>query len=182
LVAKPGVYPHKEIQKPTDKPFYQIVKTKKPEGKAGIWRKFLGLTPGHKYRVTALLNTLDMDKAKGQWSFSFHAARNAPGGKDFTPEQMSGEAALPDGSKGEKAGRIVCYGPGQTTTREWVYSSTDPAQRCPGREIGDITLPEKVDTITVWLRHQAEDSKGVGYLWIKLEDLSMPPLPPKPEK
>jgi hypothetical protein len=46
----------------------------------------------------------------------------------------------------------------------------------PGREIGDITLPEKVDTITVWLRHQAEDSKGVGYLWIKLEDLSMPPL------
>jgi len=167
--------PYPYIDKPTDKRFYQVVKTKKPEGKAGIWRKFLGLTPGHKYRVTVLLNTLEMDKAKGQWSFSFHAARNAPDGKDFTPEQMTGEAALPDGSKGEKAGRMVCYGPGQTTKGEWAYCSTSPDDRSPGRETGDITLPEKVDTITVWLRHQAEDSKGVGYLWIKLEDLSMPP-------
>jgi hypothetical protein len=30
--------------------------------------------------------------------------------------------------------------------------------------------------IAVWLRHQAEESRGVGYLYIKLEDLSMPPL------
>ncbi|GAI80678.1 unnamed protein product [marine sediment metagenome] len=51
---------------------------------AGVKRKFLGLTPGHTYRVSARLNTLEMDSGQGDWSVSLHAAYNPPGGADLT--------------------------------------------------------------------------------------------------
>lgn len=149
------------VRKPETKPFSQMIKTMSLGVKAGVWRKFLGLTPGHTYRISARLNTLEMDSAKSDWSFSLHAAYNGPGGTDLTVDQLSGLAALPDGSTGPAAGRIAHYGLQATTNGKWVKSSAE------------IALPAGVDTMTIWVRHSGSDSTGVGIDWVKLEDLSM---------
>jgi len=156
------------IDGPDDKPFYQLIKTTAPTVQAGIWRKFLGLIPGHTYRLYARLNTLDMDTAKAEWSYSLHAAYNARSGADLTVDQLSGKSALPDGSTGVSAARIVQYGPSVTTKGEWSQSATGDA----GSQVKDITLPDGVNTITVWVRHSGANTTGVGIDWVKLEDLT----------
>ena len=179
LVAKAGKYPQNPLKGPWDKPFFQVIKVRSPGVKAGVWRKFLGLTPGHTYRVSALLNTLEMDSAQGERSFSLHAAYNEPEGTDLTVEQLSGIAQLPDGSKGPTAGQVACYTHGVTTKGKWEECSTDRSRLAPEQAISDIKLPPGVDTITVWVRHNASESTGVGILWVNLEDLSMQPDEPK---
>lgn len=168
--TKPDVNPTQGVLSPDQKPFYQIVKTRLPDVQAGVYRKFLGLTPGHTYRISGRLNTLEMDASTYDWSFSFHAAYNAPGGADLTVAQLIGSAPLPVGSEGPAAGRIAQYGPGVTTKGKWVKRTSDDS--LPGLSIANLTLPSGVDTITVWLRHCGAKSTGVGIDWIKLEDLS----------
>lgn len=145
---------------PEDKFFYQIVATRTAQVKAGICRKWLGLTPGHKYRVSVRLNTLAMDQSPNSWALSFHVAANAPGGAAFTSEQLAGQAPLPEGAQGVNTAQMIAYGPGKTTKGGWVCSTME------------ITLPPQVDTITTWLRHNGQDSTGIGMDWIKVEDLS----------
>lgn len=159
------------ITHPATKPFYQVIKITSPNVVAGIKREFLGLTPGHTYRVSARLSTLEMDSAQGDWSVSLHAAYNPPHEVGLTVEQLSGLAALPDGSKGAAAGRIALYDPGLTTNGTWEERSTGKEWR--GLVAPDITLPPGANTITVWVRHSGPDSTGVGIDWVKLEDLSI---------
>ena len=157
-----------KINGPDDKPFFQLIKTTDSNAQAGIWRKFLGLAPGHTYRLYARLNTLAMDEAKADWFYSLHAAYNTRGGADFTAEQLSGNVALPDGSKGNAAGRIVHYEKGSTTKGKWIQSATGD----PTSDVKDIALPAGIDTITVWVRHSGASSTGVGIDWVKLEDIA----------
>jgi hypothetical protein len=164
--------PFNPIRRPETKPFFQVITTLRAGVKAGVWRRFLGLTPGHKYRISALLNTLAMDSAKGNWSFSLHATCCGAEG-DLTLEQLSGLEKLPDGSVGDNAGLIAGYKPGRTTKGQWAFCSTADNMGAEGSEVGDIELPPGADSIAVWVRHSAEQSKGVGLLWVKLEDLSM---------
>jgi hypothetical protein len=159
-------YPHD----PGEKRFFQIIKTHKPGINGGIWRKFLGLTPGHTYRIYARVNSLAMDGSQSDWSFSLHAAYHEASGKDLTTEQFSGIAPLPNGNVGPQAGRLVGFGPGTTTQGEWEQHST--AEAAPGKEITDISLPEGISTITVWIRCSGPTPDGVGFDWIKLEDIT----------
>ena len=161
------------ITHPATKPFFQVIKVASPTAVAGVKRKFLGLTPGHTYRISARLSTLELDSAKENWSFSLHAAYNAPGGADLAVEQLGGLAELPDGNKGGAAGRIALYEPGLTTNGTWEERSTGKEWR--GLVAPDITLPRGVDTMTVWVRHRGVDSTGVGIDWVKIEDLSVLP-------
>ncbi|MFP4029838.1 MAG: hypothetical protein ACLFWL_18825 [Candidatus Brocadiia bacterium] len=160
------------LRRPDQKPFYQLIRIKSSEATGGIYRQFLGLEPGKPYRVSVLLNTLAVEKIEEDWSLSFHAAVDGKDGKPLNAAQMSGEKALPDGHSGSGAGRIVRYGPEHTTEGKWVMSSSSPDAKNHGQEIGDLVLPEGRESITVWVRHQAEKAKGVGYLYVKLEDLS----------
>jgi hypothetical protein len=155
---------------PWDKPLYQIVRTTKGGVQGGVWRRFLGLKPGHTYKVEVRLNTLRMDACTNEWAFSFHAAYDNPDVRGLTEAQMAGQAALPDGSKGSEAGQVALYGPGKTTSGEWRLRSTD--QPGPGLKIKNITLPKDVTSITVWLRHSGANSTGVGMDWIKLTDVT----------
>lgn len=155
---------------PWDKPLFQIVKTTKAGVQGGVWRRFLGLKPGHSYKIEVRLNTLDMDACTNEWAFSFHAAHDNQDGSGLTIRQMAGLDALPDGSQGLEAGRIAFYHPGETTKGKWVKRSTDKAG--PGANIGNITLPDNVTSITVWLRHRGGNSTGVGMDWIRIEDLT----------
>jgi len=163
LVTATGERRSISVRTAEGKPFYQIVKTKTAEVQAGIWRKWLGLVPGHKYRVYVRLNTLAMDQNTNDWSLSFHVAATDTKGTDFTTEQFAGKAPLPDGSQGPEAARIALYGPGKTTKSQWVTNTVD------------IVLPPGVDTLATWLRHSGKDSTGVGMDWIKVEDLSYMP-------
>ena len=155
---------------PYEKPLYQLIKTTRSGVQGGVWRRFLGLKPGHTYKIEVLLNTLQMDACTNAWAFSFHAAHDNPDGTGLTVPQMAGRAALPDGSKGEKAGCVALYKPGVTTKGEWVKRSTNKPG--PGLEIKNITLPADVRSITVWLRHSGENSSGVGMDWIRVEEVA----------
>jgi hypothetical protein len=84
---------------------------------------------------------------------------------------MAGAAALPNGASGPTAGRIVAFGPGNTTNGKFAEYSTEKAG-ADGKSM-DITMPDGADTITVWFRYQGPPSgSGVGFDWIKLKDLT----------
>jgi hypothetical protein len=155
---------------PWDKPLYQIIKTTQSGVQGGVWRRFLGLKPGHTYKVEVRLNTLQMDTCTNAWAFSFHAAQDNPDGSGLIVAQMAGQAALPNGSKGPEAGRVALYEPGVTTKGQWKKRSTDTPGS--GLEIKNITLPKDVTSITVWLRHSGANSTGVGMDWVKLTDVT----------
>jgi len=159
------------ITHPATKPFYQIIRTRSADAQGGIWRKFLGLRGGHSYRVAARISTLEMDSAERDWSFSLHGAYNARGGADLTVAQLAGLAALPNGKRGTEAGRIALYHPVLTTQRSWEERSTGKQWR--DEFVPDITVPEGVDTITVWVRCRSAGEGAFGIDWVKLEDITL---------
>ncbi|HUT29073.1 MAG TPA: hypothetical protein VMX13_04705 [Sedimentisphaerales bacterium] len=156
----------------SSKPYYQVIKAT-PRGTVhGIWRKFLGLTPGHTYRLTAHLTTLEMDSIDGDWALAVCASHNGADGKDLTAEQMAGEDALPDGSKGLEAARVALYDNHNTTRRMWETTLT--GYKAGRRPAGShIVLPAGVDTITVWVRFSCSDPSGqVAFSGVALEDVT----------
>ncbi len=164
------------------KPFSQAINAP-PQGVCnGVYRKFLGLTPGHTYRITACINTLEMDTAKGDWSLSLCAIPNGPDGKDLTNQQLGGLAALPGESTGPNAGRIVSYGRGKTTRGafELLFSG---GQVAGAPQSSHITLPPGANTITVWVRFNCSDPEGkVAFSGVKLEDISAIGNPKSPDE
>jgi hypothetical protein len=154
------------------KPYFQVIKAP-PQGVVhGLYRKFLGLTPGHTYRLTACLTTLEMDSVKGDWSLSLCASHNGREGKDLTTEQLAGLAALPDGNRGPQAGRIEYYGPGKTTKGDFALTFSGD-KTAGGLQSSHITLPPDANTITVWVRFSCSDPNGkIGFSGVKIEDIS----------
>lgn len=174
-----GVRRYQPVKALSTKPFYQVIKAPLNGVVHAVYRKFLGLTAGHTYRLTACLSTLDMDSIKGDWAFSLHAAPT-PNGKDLSVEQLAGLVALPDGRRGPEVGRIAFYGPANTTRGDFalVFSGKDAPG---GFESSHITLPPGVDTITVWVRFSCSDPNGkVGFSGVKLEDLTAIKNPKSP--
>ncbi len=149
------------IKKPSEKPFVQILKIPETGGCVGLWRKFLMLSPEHTYRLTVRANTHEMDaSSNNDWSFSVHMAHNNLADTELNERQLTGLEILPNGSKGLDAGQIALFNTENTTQGKYVERS------------GEITLPEGVDTVTVWLRHSSDKAtSGVGIDWIQLEDL-----------
>jgi len=154
---------------PEEKSFFQLIRTRSPDVAGGVWRKFLGLQPGHAYRLSTRISTLPMDSVQGNWSFSFHAVPHKKEAS-LTAAQMAGAAALPDGSAGATAGLIARYGPEQATKGKFVEVSTGKQEE--GGRAADITLPADADTLTVWFRLTGANATGVGFDWIKLKDVT----------
>jgi hypothetical protein len=152
-----------------DKRYYQTIKGR-GAFTGGVSRRFLGLTPGHTYRVSSRMNTLETKQ--GNWSFSFHAAYNPSSGEDLTPAQMAGDEALPNGTKGKAAGQIAKYDSTTTTDGKWVERSSE--KKTADNPTGDITLPAKgSDSITIWFRFEGKDvaDVAVGLDSVTIEDL-----------
>jgi hypothetical protein len=152
--------PYNPIKKPQDKPFYQIIRTGEKGGTGGIFRKFIGLTVGNTYRLSVRLSTLKAEPSEKDWSYSLHAIADKSGIEKLTEDQMSGFAELSDGKKGLDAGRIVSYESAKSTENRFITDSST-----------DITLPDDSNSITVWLRLNGKNTKGVSFDWIRLEDL-----------
>jgi len=164
------------------KPFYQTIKGPSSGGSHGIYRKFLGLTGGHTYRLTTCVSTLDMDSVTTPWSFSICAAAGASSGPNLTPEQLAGAAALPNGSRGPKAGCLASFAPGHTTKGQFHLMFTGERNE-QGEEVAHITLPPGTDTITVWLRFSCGDPRGkVAFSGVMLEDITANPSVVPPDK
>ncbi|MBE0540137.1 MAG: hypothetical protein IH623_02000 [Verrucomicrobia bacterium] len=165
----PGMAAGGETRDFHGKGFYQVLKGQGAFS-GGVSRRFLGLIPGHTYRVGARLNTLESKDRN--WSFSFHAAYNPASGGDLTPAQMAGEAALPNGARGKAAGQIAKCESATTTDGKWVERSS--GKKTPENLTGDITLPAKgSDSITIWFRLEGKDigETAVGLDSVTINDL-----------
>ncbi|MDD5326546.1 MAG: hypothetical protein PHY02_01880 [Phycisphaerae bacterium] len=138
------------------KPFYQIIESGVQGGTGGVYRKFIGLTPGHTYRVKARMAALSELKGKKQ-SVSVHASA----GCALSPRQMAGLDALPGGKKGSDACKLK-NADSKTITKGKYGEYSD-----------EITLPQDSNSITVWLRYTGKGAGSVGLDWISLEDLSV---------
>ena len=162
-----GVVPGTDIRALDGRGFYQIVKGL-GDFEGGVWRRFLGLTPGHIYAVSARMNTLQT--TEGDWSFSLHVAYEFDG-IDLTAQQMAGLAALPDRSIGPTAGMITEFKPGRTTAGEWQLVPRGQADT--GLTSGKVTLPDQAKSIIVWFRFKGNGIKNgsVGLDSLKLEDI-----------
>jgi len=165
----PGVAPASDLGKFGGKGFFQII-TGHGSFQGGVSRCFLGLTPGHTYRVGARLSTLETKQ--GNWSFSFHAAYNPAGGNDLTRAQMAGDEALPDGTKGKTAGQIARYDSTTTTDGNWVQRFS--TEKKSDNAVHDITMPAtENNSITIWFRLEGKDvtDVAVGFDSVTIEDL-----------
>jgi hypothetical protein len=141
------------------KPFYQILKPHRG-GPAGITRSFLGLTPGHKYRVTVRMNTYGVDAKSTNWAYSFHAVCTGAEDRPLSPQQMVGQKPLPSRAKGFEESRIVQYDDKKRTKSAYNES------------VKELVVPESADAITVWLTFRsARPDDYVTMDYIKLEDL-----------
>jgi hypothetical protein len=109
-----------------------------------------------------------MDNSANEWSFSLNAVP-IKGDIDLTASRMAGIDSLPNGKKGESAGRLVTYGPKNTTKGIWKEHKTAKGEQ--GIETTDITLPEGTDAIFVWLRCSGQNA-SCAMDWIKLEDIT----------
>jgi hypothetical protein len=160
LVNKAGVRRHNPVTTPDAKPFYQILATSgQPGGTGGIRRDYLGLTPGHTYRVTVRLSTMSLDSSSGTWSYSLHAVP-CSAATPLGPEQMAGLAPLPDGSVGESAGLVTRFDRNRTTRGRYQECTTE------------ITLPAGTDAIACWLRFTGDrPGQKVAFDYARLEDL-----------
>ncbi len=169
--AKRADYQFRGYQKPADKPTFQRIGSTAAFPTGGLYRRFLGLVPGSTYRIRARVNTLQMTAAQSGWSYEILAAYNRPGREPLTPGQLSGVEPLPNGEKGKDAGLLTRFGSDRTTGGEWFEIDTSKSPDTSKQ--GDITLPSDVDSITLWIRYQAEGpTTGVGMDWVALEDLS----------
>lgn len=159
-----------------EKPFYQLIEAD-PSGPIGIYRKFLGLKPGHIYRITAALSTLQMHTMMSDWSLDLHAAHNGPQGRKLTLEQLAAKAPLPNGKMGRRAGRIASFwkfGKSKKITPPIFGLMKSRSPRNNDDEEGvDVTLPPGVDTLTVWLRFECSDPAGaIGLMGVGIEDIT----------
>jgi hypothetical protein len=156
----PGRLSH-NIKNNSQKPYRQVIQIPDGGGTLGIWRKFLGLSPGHKYRISTRLNTLDMPSDGNGWSFSLHVIADKKSESELSARQMAGIETLPDGKIGADADRLKKLD-AKTITKGKYNEYSD-----------EITLPQDSNSITVWMRLTSTSKAEVAFDWIKLEDLEV---------
>jgi len=154
------------------KPFYQVIEAS-PSDQFGMYRKFLGLTPGHTYRITAAFSTLQMHLIKDSWSLSVCAVHNGPGRGNLKVEQLAGEALLPNGKMGPGIGRIMSSRRSKNITGANFRIVKSKSPGLSEEEGMDVTLPPGIDTLTVWVRFKCSDPAGrVGFMGSGIEDVT----------
>lgn len=162
-----GMAPNTDVAQFDGKGFYQIVSGNNTYH-GGVFRRFLGLAPGHTYRVMARVNTLEM--AQGTWDFTLHAAYNPADGNCLSDAQMAGIDELPDKSKGAGAGLIAKFDAGSATKGNWVAV---PSKSSGAEAATTIKLPNDINSLTVWCRFNGAGitNGAIGMDSISIEEL-----------
>ena len=159
------------FDKPEEKRLYQILRATGGDSSGGLYRYFLGLQPGHAYRVRMRVNTLDQRADTGQWSYSLYALPVSSSAGDPSPAQLAGAAPFASGAMAGQAALFTRLGSGGggDTQGEWRYVATDgDGPGATGR--GNIVLPAGADSILVWAAYTSDAPGAVGFDWIALED------------
>lgn len=164
----PGAKPATDVRQFEGKGFYQVINGRGP-CRAGVMRRFIGLTAGHTYRVSARLNVLEASSK--DWAFSFHAAATPHGKSHLTDAQLAGLEELPIGIKGSTAAQIARYDSTKTPRGQWMARSS--GINAADNLAGDITLPAGTDSITVWFRLEGLNISEtvVAFDSVTIEDL-----------
>jgi hypothetical protein len=168
-VAKDRQY--NSVKTPQDKPFYQIVNVGEDGGIGGVYRKFIGLTPRHTYKIKARVATLN-EPNDNNWSVSLHAAPNRPDGSDLTAEQMAGIEAMPLDDIVKIPDRMALYNSSSATKGRFKEISTENGKWVE-QGIRNIALPRDTNSLTVWLKCESSGPMSAAIDWLSLEDLSI---------
>jgi hypothetical protein len=155
--------PYRPIIHHSQKPYVQLMKLPKGGESVGLYRKFVGLQSGHTYKVSVNINTNEMGlKQDKDWVLSVHATHNGALNKTLNEKQFLGTEALPNGKGGLHASQISELNSTNNTCGKYAEQS------------GQVTLPEGVNSITVWVRLQSSKTTDeVSIDGIKLEDLGI---------
>lgn len=156
---------------PEEKRLYQILRATGGDSSGGVYRYFLGLQPGHVYRVRMRVNTLDQRADAGQWSYSLYALPVSSSAGEPSSAQLAGTAPFASGATAGQAALFTRLGSGGggDTQGEWRYVATDGnGPGATGR--GNIVLPAGADSILVWVTYTSDIPGAVGFDWIALED------------
>ena len=166
----PEMKPATEVRQFEGKGFYQTVGSQ-GASRGGVARRFIGLNPGHTYRVGARLNLLEA--AKDNWTFTMHAAPNPPGGARLSAEQMAGQSDLLNAAKGSSAAQILKLDSNHQARCQWENHSSD--ETSSNNVAKDIALPAGSDSLTVWFRLEGSNSgkTSVGIDSVTIEDLGI---------
>ena len=161
------------IYNPEKAPYYQVLRIgPENQGAAGTYRRFVGLHPGHTYRVFIRLKSFVGPADDKPWCLSVHACYNTPARDVLSAAQLVGRQPLPSGDDGEDAGQLAAYsGTHLLPATNWTEVNSGATNAF--NKAGDITLPADVDSITVWLCLSGESEVELGMDWLALEDLTL---------
>lgn len=165
--------------------FYQVMSSSGVRACGGIYRKYLGLSPGGKYRVNIATKVHCPDEAEGKWAFTMHACALPSGLPGLTNGQLAGTEALPDGTFGPEAGLFACYS--QSNCSAEAKGATDEKEPlvgsiADGNNTGTVFLPTRRSDPDIrtdsHILEMPDDSQTI-VLWLRLyADFHSPPQRP----
>ncbi|MCG3196756.1 MAG: hypothetical protein GHCLOJNM_01232 [bacterium] len=157
------------IRKPEQKPLYQSFTLAEKSAVGGVVREFLGLTPGHAYRVSTRMSAGDSDAVSGPWSLSFHVAPRRSDASPLTPEELAGLVPIRGRSPDFASTQIARLTRDTSQPNRWEPRSTGDTRE--DNRAADIALPEGMDTLVVWFRAEGSVPPRAGFDSVTLEDL-----------
>jgi hypothetical protein len=160
------------IGEPVAPKYYQALGTAPGCLRSGVYRCFIGLNPGHLYRLSFRASTLAMDEEEGPWSFTISAAAfsgEVTYNEDF--EWLVDGSFAPQADKVGDRVELIHYENGKTTSGKWVQTTTGSDESTIP---SDLLVPTGSDSIVMWARFKADrPTPGVGFDLVSIEDLGL---------
>jgi hypothetical protein len=158
------------IGEPVAPKYFQLLGSAPGRLRSGVYRCFIGLNPGHTYRLSFRASTLGMDEEEGPWSFTIWAA--AFSGEVTYDEDfewlVDGSFAAQADKVGDKV-ELIHYDNGKTTNGKWMQTSTGSDESTVP---SDLLVPTGSDSIVMWAYFKADrPTPGVGFDLVSIEDL-----------
>jgi hypothetical protein len=154
---------HRDVRRPQDAPYYQVIEAQKGVVDGGLYRKFLGLTPGKRYKLNMRLQPTR--EGPGEDALLTVNALCAPSNAgSLTAQQMTAQAVLSAAPGGSQFKQEVPFQ--RNSSRRWLQldklKDVEP-------DAHTVTMPEGCDTLHVWLRLQSNGAHAtVGMDWVEL--------------
>jgi hypothetical protein len=153
----------RQVSTPEKAPYYQVIEAQGGVVDGGLYRKFLGLTPGKRYKLNMRLQPT-REGTGGDPSLTVNALCAPSIAGSLTERQMTGQAALPAAPDGAHFKQHVPFQ--RNGSRKWLQldklEDVEPDAHA-------VTMPEGCDTLHVWLRLQSNGAHAtVGMDWVEL--------------
>jgi hypothetical protein len=164
--AKDSVFDSRQVSTPEKAPYYQVIEARGGVVDGGLYRKFLGLTPGKRYKLNMRLQPTR--EGPGEDALLTVNALCAPSNAgSLTAQQMTAQAVLSAAPGGSQFKQEVPFQ--RNSSRRWLQldklKDVEP-------DAHTVTMPEGCDTLHVWLRLQSNGAHAtVGMDWVELSKI-----------